>query len=144
MCPECANRIEVVLSAEQWDAPPPSCEICDARAMNQEFKSPAIGGSHMSRAAAITESIIANDYGVSNLTLDRKGGPNKVTYKDQSGGFSGAWSGQRAMLEQAISIGKSNRREFGMDGLDILKRNLASGAQPDLIEMSKKRSIKIY
>ena len=146
MCPECANRIEVALSAEQWDAPPPSCLVCDAREMNQEFKTPAIGGSHMSRAAAITESIIANDYGVSNVTLDRKGGPNKIEYKDQSNSLvnGGAWAGQRAMLEQAISIGKSNRREFGMDGLDILKRNLASGAQPDLIEVSKKRSIKVW
>ena len=145
MCPECANRIEVTLSADEWEAPPPSCNVCDAREMNQEFHPPAIRGV-ASRAAAITEDIIANDYGVSNITFDRKGGQNKVAYKDQSSSLvnGGAWAGQRAMLEQAISIGKGNRREFGMDGLDILKRNLANGTQPDLIEMSKKRSIKIY
>ena len=146
MCSDCAHRMEVTLLADQWDAPPPSCEACDAREMNQEFKPPSIGGSHMSRAAAITESIIANDYGVSNITFDGKGGQNKVAYKDQSSTLvgSGAWAGQRAMLEQAISIGKSNRREFGADGLDILKKNLANGTQPDLIEASKKCSIKVW
>lgn len=145
MCPECANRIEVTLNADEWEAPPPSCDRCDAREMNQEFKPPAIGGSLMSRAAAITESIIANDYGVSNLTLDRKGGQNKVEYKNAGSLASGGvWAGQRAMLEQAISIGKGNRREFGLDGLDILKRNLADGTQPDLIEASRRRSIKVW
>lgn len=145
MCPECGHAINVVLSAQEWDAPPPSCEACDAREMQQEFRPPAIGGSHMSRAAAITESIIANDYGVSNIAFDGKGGQNKVTYKDQGAPVSAAsWQASRQMLEQAISIGRGNRREFGLDGLDILKRNLASGTQPDLIEQSKRRSIKVW
>jgi hypothetical protein len=48
------------------------------------------------------------------------------------------------MLQTAIGIGQQNRREFGMDGLDMLKRGIASGAQPDLIEASKRRAIKVW
>ena len=100
------------------------------------------------RAARIAEDIIANDYGVANFQTDnREGGVPKVRYKDQSDQVRPSdWqkAGHRAILEQAISIGKQNRRQFGMDGLDILKRNIASGAQPDLIEASKKRAIKVY
>lgn len=145
MCPECAHRIEVVLTADQWDASPPSCEACDAHEMNQEFYPPAIGGSVASRAARITEDIIANDYRVSNLTLDRKGGPNKVTYKDQTPStMDASWqsiSGQRSMLETAISIGKAHR---GRDGLDILQKNLRDGTQVDLVEASKRKSIRVW
>lgn len=145
MCPECGNRLEVVLSSDQWDDPPPSCMVCDAHEMNQEFRPPAIGGSNMSRAAAITEGIMATDYNVANFTSDRReGGQAKVRYKDQTEVTPAVWQASRQMLEQAISIGKGNRREFGLDGLDILKRNLASGAQPDLIEQSKRRSIKVW
>ena len=144
MCSDCAHRMEVTLSAEQWDAPPPSCEACDAREMNQEFKPPAIGGSVAMRAARITEDIIANDYGVSNLTLDRRGGPNKVRYKDDATALPATWQatdGNRSILETAISIGKVNR---GIDGLNILQRNLANGTQPDLIETSKRKSIRVW
>lgn len=114
--------------------------------MNQEFHPPAIGGSVHARAAAITEDIIANDYGVANYTPDnREGGTAKIRYKDQTPSVLPAnWQGHREMLEQAISIGKQNRRDFGLDGLDILKRNILSGDQPDLIEASKRRAIKVY
>lgn len=146
MCPECASRVEVILSADQWDAPPPSCDVCDAREMAQDFsKPPAIGGSHMAKAAKIAENIMANDYNVANFQSDRRqGGQAKVRYKDETDGAGpSAWQkAQHAeMLTTAINIGKANR---GMDGLDILKRNLASGAQPDLIEASKRRSIKVW
>jgi hypothetical protein len=148
MCPECANRIEVVLSADQWDAPPPSCDVCDARAMEQEFKPPAIGGSISMRAHRIAEDIIANDYGVANVSFDnRQGGTPKVRYKDQSPTqLQATWGGQVAnALETAAAIGKQTRRESGgMDGLDMLKANLASGAQPDLIQASRRRAIKVW
>ncbi|HEX3524851.1 MAG TPA: hypothetical protein VHT52_22535 [Stellaceae bacterium] len=147
-CPACNHRIEVTLTAEEWDSPPPSCEACDRREMNQEFKPPAIGGSVRSRAAAITESIIANDYGVANFQSDRRlGGTPKVRYKDQTASvLPSDWqaAGHKAMLETAIGIGKQTRRQFGMDGLDMLKRNIGSGAQPDLIEASKRRAIKVW
>jgi hypothetical protein len=146
MCPECAHRMEVVLSAEEWNAPPPSCEMCDAREMRQEFKPPAIGGSIRSRAARITEDIIANDYQVANFQSDRReGGTPKVRYKDQTAAMlPAAWQGGNQMLEQAVAIGKQTRRESGADGLDILKRSLADGTQPDLIEASKRKAIKVW
>ena len=84
-CPECNHRIEVTLTAEEWDSPPPSCTACDARQMNQEFKPPAIGGSVRAKARGIAENIIANDYHVANWQSDnRLGGTPKVRYKDQT------------------------------------------------------------
>jgi hypothetical protein len=147
MCPECAHRMEVVLSAEEWNAPPPICEVCDAREMRQEFKPPAIGGSIRSRAVRLTEDIIANDYQVANFKSDgRAGGTPQVRYKDQTAAtLPSAWQqGGNQLLEQAISIGRQTRRESGVDGLDILKRSLADGTQPDLIEASKRKAIKVW
>jgi hypothetical protein len=147
MCGECSHRMEVTLSAEQWDAPPPSCESCDAR-MGQEFKPPAIGGSVSLRAHRVAEDIIANDYNVANVQFDnRQGGTPKVRYKDQSASqLQSTWGGQiQGAIETAVAIGKQNRRENGgFDGLDMLKANLASGAQPDLIEASRRRAIKVW
>jgi hypothetical protein len=119
--------------------------MCDMRT-NQEFKPPAIGGSVRARASKITEDIIANDYNVANFHSDhRVGGTGKVRYKDQRENLPTAnWqgvSGHQSMLETAISIGKANR---GRDGLNILQKNLQSGVQPDLIEQSKRRSIKVW
>ena len=149
MCGECSHRIEVVLSAEQWDAPPPSCDACDAREMRQEFKSPAIGGSVSYRAHKLAEDIIANDYHVADVKFDnREGGKPKVRYKDETPAtIASAWTQaaqHNEMLQQAVAIGKQTRRDFGVDGLDILKANLASGAQPDLIEASKRRAVKVW
>jgi hypothetical protein len=145
-CPECNHRIEVTLTAEEWDKPPPSCAACDRREMDQEFKPPAIGGSVGGRARAIAENIIANDYQVANFQSDRRlGGTPKVRYKDQTASvLPASWQAaesHKAVLETAISIGKANR---GRDGLDILRANLASGVQPDLIEASKRRAIKVW
>lgn len=148
MCPECSHRMEVTLSPEEWEKPPPSCEACDARAMNQEFKPFGIGGSVKAKAVALTESIIANDYGVANFQSDRRqGGTPKVRYKDQTASvLPSDWqaAGHKAMLETAIGIGKQNRRQFGMDGLDMLKRGLADGTQTDLIQASKRKAIKVW
>lgn len=146
MCGECSHRMEVTLPADQWDAPPPSCDACDAR-MGQEFKAPAIGGSKSYRAHKLAEDIIANDYGVADVKFDnRQGGTPTVRYKDQTAASVGSsWQGASQLLEQAVSIGKQTRRENGgFDGLDMLKRNLASGAQPDLIEASRRRAIKVW
>jgi hypothetical protein len=145
MCPECAHRMEVILTADEWNSPPPSCEMCDRRT-NQEFKPPAIGGSVRARASKIAEDIVANDYNVANFHSDHRiGGVGKVRYKDETPNLPTAnWQatdGHRSMLETAISIGKANR---GRDGLNILQKNLASGVQPDLIEQSKRRSIKVW
>jgi hypothetical protein len=146
-CPECNHRMEQSLTQEQWDSPPPSCEACDQR-MNQEFRPPAIGGSIGGKARALAEDIIANDYHVANIQFNnRQGGTSKVRYKDETAStLPSDWqkAGHAAMLQTAIGIGQQNRREFGMDGLDMLKRGIASGAQPDLIEASKRRAIKVW
>jgi hypothetical protein len=147
MCGECSHRMEVVLDADQWDAPPPSCDLCDAREVRQEFKPPAIGGSIGGKARRLAEDIIANDYGVADVKFDRRGGTPKVRYKDQSAtALQSTWGGAIAdAVQTAVAIGKQNRRENGgFDGLDMLKANLASGAQPDLIEASKRRAIKVW
>ena len=145
MCPDCSHRMEVTLAADEWDAPPPSCEACDAR-MGQEFKAPNIGGSIGGKARKLTEDIIANDYGVADVKFDNRGGTPKVRYKDQTAATVGSsWQGANQLLEQAVAIGKQTRREAGgFDGLDMLKANLASGAQPDLIEASRRRAIKVW
>lgn len=147
MCGECSHRMEVVLSAEEWDAEPPSCDACDART-GQEFKAPAIGGSKSYRAHKLAEDIIANDYGVADVKFDnREGGVPKVRYKDQSAekAMGSTWQGANQLLEQAVSIGKQTRRENGgIDGLDLLKKSLETGAQPDLIAASKRRAIKVW
>lgn len=152
-CPECFHQMEVVLNAEQWDDPPPSCPECDRREMAQQFKPVAIGGSHRSRAVAIAEDIAANDYHVSDFTASGKEGHRaKVRYKDDTGNVqTGKWTGPNARemqmsqeaLQTAVAIGRETRLKYG-NGLDILKHTLASGEQPDLIEVSKRRSAKVW
>jgi putative FmdB family regulatory protein len=152
-CPECFHRIEVVLSAEQWDDPPPSCPACDAREMGQEFKPIAIGGSHSARAHAIAADIISNDYKVADFqAFGKEGLPAKVRYKDDTGNVqTGKWTGPNARelqmsqeaIQTAIALGRDTRQKYG-NGLDILKHTLASGDQPDLIEVSKRRSAKVW
>jgi hypothetical protein len=149
MCPECSHRTEETLNSDEWDIAPPSCAACDAREMRQEFKPPAIGGSIGGKARRVAEDIMAKDYNVANVKFDnRQGGKPQVRYKDETpASLAGAWAQahqHNQMLEQAVAIGKQNRRDFGGDGLDILKANLASGAQPDLIEGSKRRAIKVW
>lgn len=145
-CGECFHRIEVVLSAEQWDDPPPSCPACARREMEQQFKPIALGGSHSARAHAIAEDIIANDYHVADFNRDRhEGAKPKVRYKDQTDTVMPAsWKAiQAPSLEAAAAIGRNTRLQFG-DGLSVLQENLKSGAQPDLIEVSKRRSARVW
>ena len=151
MCGECGHRWEAVLAADDWDAPMPSCERCDAREVGQEFKPPAIGGSIASKAHRIAEDIMANDYNVANARFDnREGAVPKVRYKDQTGSLPpAAWANAQAQLSQAIDIGKAHRQhryESGPqgNGLDVLKAALATGEQPDLIAASRKRAIKVW
>lgn len=151
MCGECGHRIEVVLSPDDWNAPAPSCEACDSRSMNQEFKPPAIGGSMRMKAAAIAEDIMANDYNVANFQSDRReGGTPKVRYKDQTSAIApAAWANAQAQLAQAIDLGKAHRQhryEKGPqgNGLDVLQAALRTGDQPDLIAASRKKAIRVW
>jgi hypothetical protein len=147
------HQWDVVLEGSQWDEPAPSCEACDRRDAQQVFKPPAIGGSHMSRARAIAEDIASNDYKVADFhAYGKEGHAAKVRYKDQAtpltaGGWAGPSSREYQMsqeaLQTAIAIGRDTRLKYG-NGLDVLQSTLASGDQPDLIELSKKRSARIW
>src|SRR5215472_16091416 len=52
LCEACGHTLEVQLSSDQWNAEPPDCDYCPATPMAQEFKPPAIGGSHAGKALA--------------------------------------------------------------------------------------------
>lgn len=149
-CAECFHRMEVTLAAEQWDDPPPDCPRCVAHdlqePMQQDFKPIALGGSLNAKAHAVAEDIIANDYHVADYNRDRhEGAKPKVRYKDQTAQMMPAeWKSFNApSLEAAAAIGRNTRLQFG-SGLEVLQSNLKSGAQPDLIEISKRRSAKIW
>jgi hypothetical protein len=135
-----------MLDGSQWDDPPPSCPECDRREMEQQFKPVAIGGSLYARASAIAEDILEKDYHVGNIQRDRhEGAKPKVSYKDQTSTVApSSWNAiGREAIENAAALGKQTRLNFGT-GLDVLQSNLKSGAQPDLIEVSKRRSARIW
>jgi hypothetical protein len=138
----------VVLTMDQVDDPPPSCPECDRREMQQHFKAPGIvNSSPHARAQALAEDIAANDYHVSNIWRDRHEGEKpKVNYKAMKDEhLPSQWNSINvaAELKTAIANGRETRLKYG-SGLDVLQANLKSGAQPDLIEASKRRSPKIW
>lgn len=151
------HMMDVVLSMDQVDDPPPPCPKCAMRGhppspgmpsygqMRQEFKPFAIGGSATAKAHALAEDIAANDYNVGDIQIARKEGDNnKVRYKDQSAVIAPSqWTVARDTLEHAIASGRQSRLRHG-SGLDVLQENLKSGAEPDLIENSKRQSIKVW
>ena len=145
-CEDCFHQMEVTLTAEQWDQSAPECPACSARRMRQEFKPVALGGSNYAKARSIAEDIAANDYHVGNMTTDLKqGDQRKVTYKDQHAATSqqSTWGVAQEALQGAIAEGRKTRLNYG-SGLDVLQSNLKSGLEPDLIEISKRRSMKIW
>jgi hypothetical protein len=137
--------MQVTLAAADWEAGPPSCPACDAREMQQEFKPFGIGGSVRSKAVAIAEDIVANDYQVADIQAEgRQGGTAKVRYKDQVSQLDqSTWTAARATIEAAVANGRQSRLKYG-SGLDVLHSALKSGAQPDLIAESKKRAIRVW
>lgn len=155
-CSECFNRIELTLTAEQWDAPAPECPFCNGRGMDQEFAPLRINGSPSARANALAEQIAEADYGVTNMQRDhREGSTPKVEYRDDMMGVPkrggrtwgkpqpSSWGASEASIAEAAAIGRQTRLKFG-NGLDVLESALKSGAQPDLIAASKRRSMKIW
>ena len=162
-CPECMHLFDVVLAMDQVDEPPPDCPKCaawDLRTQTQQqFKAPGIiNSSPRSRANAVVEDIMANDYHVADVQRDRhEGATPKVRYvpKDIDGnkiadnrprtsGPPANWNAiPQGALSEAIAFGKQTRKQHGT-GLDVLQSNLKSGAQADLIEVSKRRSAKIW
>src|SRR5215475_6789994 len=139
MCEDCGHALDVTLAAEQWNAEPPECPRCSATPMAQEFRPIAIGGSNIAKASHIAETIAHEDYGA-ELTSDHTSGP-RVRYTDASQPRS-SWQTHNADFQRAVTLGRESRRRHG-DGLDVLQANLKSGAQPDLIELSKRRSARV-
>src|SRR5215472_15153671 len=121
-CDRCAHMIEVVLRADEWDQPPPSCPQCAMR-MGQEFRPVAIGGSAHGCAAAIAADIAAKDSHVADMKMDRgEGAVPQVRFKDTlpASASASTWGANREMLESAIASGRAARQQYG-SGLDVLK-----------------------
>lgn len=146
-CEVCGHFTDVTLTLEQADDPPPECPYCARRPMQQEFKPVAIGGSVAGKAHKLAETIAAEDYGVANMQRDlRAGSTPTVRYKDQGNPMQAStWGAAGAMMEKAVAIGRQTRMENGgYSGLDTLQSMLKSGEQPDLIEVSKKRAMRVW
>jgi hypothetical protein len=142
MCPDCAHQMTVTLNGDQWEEPAPECPVCTKNPMDQNFKM-NIGGSVRSQAEKVTEDILRNDYHVSDIQRDhREQSTPKVGYKNPASNQA-TWGIAREALEGAISSGRQSRLKHG-SGLDILQANLKSGAEPDLIEISKRRAMRVY
>jgi NAD-dependent SIR2 family protein deacetylase len=141
-CENCGHTMTVELRADQWNADPPECPAC-AGETYQEFSPPAIGGSAHGRASALAETIAAEDYQVADMPTSQSRG--RVRYKDQGPEAipASSWAQAGSQLQQAVALGRETRLRYG-NGLDVLKSALDSGAQPDLIAESKRRSIRVY
>jgi hypothetical protein len=112
--------------------------------MQQDFQPVAIGGSVRSKAEKMTEDILRNDYHVADLQRDhRDQSTPKVRYQDQRPQSNSTWGIAREALETAMAAGRQTRLKHG-SGLDILQANLKSGVEPDLIEVSKRRAMRVW
>lgn len=136
-CADCNHMMTVELASDQWDAEPPECPMC-ANATHQEFVAPGIVGSVRSKATALALDIAENDYGVADIQADGKPeGRPKVRYRDVSAETASSWAAPGAALAQAVTLGRDTRIKHG-NGLDIIK------TMPDLIELSKRRSMRVW
>lgn len=144
MCGDCGHHLEVTLRFDQWDDPPPPCPKCSTQ-LDIDFRPIALGGSNRARAAKLAESIAEQDYGVADFKSDgRVGGRTKHRLRDQTKSSPVAWGATQEIIATAAALGRETRLKHGGDGLDMLQRALKDGSQPDLIELSKKRSMKIW
>lgn len=115
--------------------------------MAQEFQPPAIGGSNRARAVKLAEQIAEQDYGVADMKVEgREGGAVKHRLKDDKRPLTepAKWEANRELLETAAALGKDQRLRNGGSGLDVLQSGLKTGDVPDLIEISKRRSMKVW
>lgn len=143
-CSDCGYLLEVTLRADQWDEPAPDCPRCSTQTY-QEFKPPAIGGSLIGRATALAHTIASEDYQVADIQSPSRAG-RSVRYKDQTADAipPSSWAAANGQLQQAIALGRETRLRHGGSGLDVLQGALKSGAQADLVELSKRRSIRTW
>jgi hypothetical protein len=119
--------------------------------MQQEFKPVAITGSNAARARTLAEDIAAKDFHVADMEWRKRGeeGPLKHRLKDEtpqsvSAATGSQWGVTGEALQQAVALGRQTRLQHGGSGLDMLQRALKDGAQPDLIEVSKRRAMKVW
>jgi hypothetical protein len=147
MCNECGTVFNRTLEYSQVDAEPPDCPACLA-ATRQDFRPVAVHGVKArtaEEARKIAMDIAVNDYGVRDINIkNREGETNKVTYRDQPAQQPGNWVAPNSeMLSAALADGRATREQYG-SGLDVLEGNLKSGVQPDLIQLSKARCMKVW
>lgn len=146
-CPDCGHFLEITLTLEQWNEPAPDCPQCTNRTQ-QEFKPIAIGGSAATRARTLAEDIAAKDYGVADLQWRKDREVAQATphrLKDETPQSIGSqWGVTGEALQQAIALGRDIRLNHGGSGLDMLQKGLKDGTQPDLIEISKRRAMKVW
>jgi putative FmdB family regulatory protein len=145
-CEECGHFIEVTLPSRDWNADPPDCPHCAEAQMRQEFAPPRIIGSNGTKARDLAQTIANEDYHVADIQMDHRAESTpKVRYKDEqpTRHTNSTWGVAHAALESAIVAGRQTRLQYG-SGLDILQQGLKDGSQPDLIEMSKRRCMRIY
>lgn len=148
-CGDCGHFFDINLTMEQVDDPPPECPRCH-NVTQQEFKPIAVGGSTVGKAVKLAETIAAEDYGVADMQHDtRRGGTPKVRYKDEGTPLQqqqmSTWGSPGAMLSEAIALGRQTRiANGGYSGVDTLQAMLKSGEQPDLIEASKRRAMRVW
>lgn len=136
-CEACNHMMTVELTAEQWNQEPPECPMC-AQMTHQEFKAPGIVGSLRSQATALALDIAEKDYGVADIQADGKmEGRPKVRFRDQSADNQSTWGVGQAALAQAVTLGRQTRLQHG-SGLDVIK------TMPDLIKVSKERSVRVW
>jgi hypothetical protein len=151
-CEDCGHFMEVTLPMDQWDAPPPLCPHCQLAGMGQEFKPVAIGGSDYAKARAVAEDIAAKDYNVADFQWRKNNEDAAKTshrLKDETPASVAAatgsnWGVTGEALQQAVALGREVRLKHGGSGLDMLQNALKDGTQPDLIELSKRRAMKVW
>jgi hypothetical protein len=95
----------------------------------------ARGASSTSPAKWQSDLILAHKGEVRSALVDKK---NKARYS----ALPSLWVITSEMVEKALAGGRQARLEYGPE-LDTLKANLKSGAQPDLIKLSKERLVRL-
>lgn len=141
-CEACGHVLEVELRADQWAAEPPECPRCAANT-HQEFTPPAIGGSHLARAARLAEDIAEKDYGVADMKFEKHATTPRVRYRDTNPQAAPSWGAMNATLTQAMTLGREARLKHG-SGLEVLQTSIKNGTMPDMIANAKKTSARIW
>lgn len=84
------------------------------------------------------------DYHVADMQRDKHATTPTVRYQDASSAIpQSSWQAASETLQAAIVSGRESRLKHG-SGLDVLQANLKSGAEPDLIENSKRRAMRVW